>query len=68
MLSQFTSFFAVDKMKVAVVRVVSGSLMTSLEMAGVSLTLLRLTPQLLTYFGQFSVTLIIRISMNVFPL
>ena len=38
--------FAVDKLKANVVRVYVGSLMTSLEMAGVSLTLLRMVPGL----------------------
>jgi dihydroxyacetone kinase len=41
--------YLVDEVKVAVVRVISGSLITSLEMAGVSLTLLKLTPELLPY-------------------
>ena len=44
--------YVVDELKVAVVRVISGSLITSLEMAGVSLTLLRLTPELLAYLGE----------------
>ena len=34
-------YFAVDEMQVDVTRVYMGSLMTSLEMAGVSLTLLK---------------------------
>lgn len=38
--------FAVDQLKVNVVRVYVGSLMTSLEMAGVSLTLLHMVPGL----------------------
>lgn len=38
--------FAVDKLKLNVVRVYVGSLMTSLEMAGVSLTLLHMVPGL----------------------
>ena len=33
-------------------RVISGSLITSLEMAGVSLTLLKLTSDLLAYLGE----------------
>lgn len=41
----YTSF-AVDQLKVNVVRVYVGSLMTSLEMAGVSLTLLHMVPGL----------------------
>ena len=38
--------FAVDQLKVNVVRVYVGSLMTSLEMAGVSFTLLHMVPGL----------------------
>ena len=38
--------FTVDKLRVNVVRVYVGSLMTSLEMAGVSLTLLHMVPAL----------------------
>ena len=38
--------FAVDRLKLNVVRVYVGSLMTSLEMAGVSLTLLHMVPGL----------------------
>ena len=40
------TFFAVDRLKLNVVRVYVGSLMTSLEMAGVSLTLLHMVPGL----------------------
>ena len=40
------TLFAVDELKVNVVRVYVGSLMTSLEMAGVSLTLLHMVPGL----------------------
>ena len=39
-------FFAVDKLKLNVMRVYVGSMMTSLEMAGVSLTLLHMVPGL----------------------
>ena len=42
----------VDKLKVNVDRVICGSLMTSLEMAGVSLTLLQLDPDWGQYIGQ----------------
>ena len=42
----------VDKMELRVERVVCGSLMTSLEMAGVSLTLLKLQPGWDQYIGM----------------
>ncbi len=46
------SLFAVDKMELSVDRVVRGSLMTSMEMAGVSLTLLKMEPGWELYIGQ----------------
>ena len=46
-----SSAMLVDVMQVVVVRVYTGSLMTSLEMAGVSLTLLKLSPDWLPYLG-----------------
>ena len=48
-----------DVLQVVVVRVYAGSLMTSLEMAGVSLTLLKLSPDWLPYLGQFQLLLVI---------
>lgn len=42
----------VDSMKVKVVRAYVGSLMTSLEMAGVSLTLLRVNPKWEQHLGK----------------
>ena len=44
--------FVVDKLKVNVDRVICGSLMTSLEMAGVSLTLLKMEPGWDKYIGR----------------
>ena len=48
------SLYAVDKLELNVDRVVYGSLMTSLEMAGVSLTLLRMEPGWDHYIGRNS--------------
>ena len=48
----FIFVFAVDKMKLNVVRVYVGSLMTSLEMAGVSLTLLKVLPGWSEHLGM----------------
>uniref|UniRef100_A0A8C6LSY6 Triokinase/FMN cyclase n=1 Tax=Nothobranchius furzeri TaxID=105023 RepID=A0A8C6LSY6_NOTFU len=41
---------------VVVVRVMSGAFMTSLEMAGVSLTLMKINPEVLRLFGRLSST------------
>ena len=46
------SLLPVDKLKVNVDRVICGSLMTSLEMAGVSLTLLKMEPGWDQYIGM----------------
>lgn len=42
----------VDRLQLQVLRVYTGSLMTSLEMAGVSLTLLKLFPHWHSYLGE----------------
>ena len=54
-------FLAADRLKLNVVRVYVGSLMTSLEMAGVSLTLLHMVPGLQweELLGNFNTYLII---------
>ena len=44
--------YLVDQLGLSVERVVSGSLMTSLEMAGVSLTLLKMQPGWDKYIGM----------------
>lgn len=44
--------FAVDKVQAKVTRVYVGSLMTSMEMAGVSLTLLKVSDSWEKYLGE----------------
>ena len=44
--------FPVDQRKLQVRRVVSGALMTSLNMAGVSLTMLKLDDELTSFLGR----------------
>lgn len=43
-----------DVRKVSVVRAFSGSFMTSLEMAGVSVTLIKLAPHWTEYLGVYT--------------
>ena len=54
-LSSSLCFLTVDVKKVSVVRAYMGTLMTSLEMAGVSVTLIKLTSSRWTeYLGVYS--------------
>lgn len=48
-------FFTVDVKKVSVVRAYMGTLMTSLEMAGVSVTLIKLTSRWTEYLGVYGI-------------
>ncbi len=50
----YTSFTIVDKVGVVVIRVYMGALMTSLEMAGVSLTLLKMKPEWRQCLGMYT--------------
>lgn len=49
-----------------VVRVMSGSFMTSLEMAGMSLSLMRVDEEILRLFGEFSLSQLTDIIADIF--
>lgn len=51
---------------VQVVRVMSGSFMTSLEMAGVSLSLMRVDVEILRLFGEFSSSELVGVIADIF--
>lgn len=52
MYSALVNYITVDRMQMKVTRVYMGSLMTSLEMAGVSLTLLKIKENWTEYLGK----------------
>lgn len=49
-----------------VVRVMSGSFMTSLEMAGMSLSLMRVDEEILRLFGEFSLSQLTDVIADIF--
>ena len=58
-LSSSLCFFTVDVKKVSVVRAYMGALMTSLEMAGVSVTLIKLSSSRWTeYLGVYNTEMV----------